>query len=131
MRLIDADDMTELGELEYEYMPVHDGDAWYRAQDVWKCIDAEKTIDIVGLISQQFEIPREHMHEMLLAYKEGRMKIISRGAGKECGACACYRPNFGMMSGFCGIRTIRESGLSNLPVRRSRPACKKFTPIEE
>ena len=39
MRLIDANNIEELEKLPYEYEPVPDGSAWYRAKDVWNCID--------------------------------------------------------------------------------------------
>lgn len=47
-RLIDANDMKVLGELPYNYEPVRDGDAWYRADDVWDCIEKEPTVEVVA-----------------------------------------------------------------------------------
>lgn len=45
LRLIDANALDALEDLEYIYHPVCDGDAWYRAEDVWKCIGEQPTID--------------------------------------------------------------------------------------
>jgi hypothetical protein len=44
-RLIDANAMVALEDLHYEYDPVRDGCAWYRAADVWACIENEPTVD--------------------------------------------------------------------------------------
>lgn len=44
-RLIDANALDALEDLKYIYHPVCDGDAWYRAEDVWKCIGEQPTID--------------------------------------------------------------------------------------
>ena len=49
MRLIDADDMEYLEELEYEYHPESNGEPWYRAKDVWDCIEKEHTVDPASL----------------------------------------------------------------------------------
>ena len=94
-------------------------------------IENSPTVDIVGLVSEQFKIPREDLHELLLAYKDCRLKIASRGAGEHCETCAHYRAKLGKMSGFCGIRYVKDTELSNLPVRRTRLACKKYKPREE
>ena len=45
VRLIDANALTSLEDLEYYYQPVRDGEAWYRVADVWACIDSAPTID--------------------------------------------------------------------------------------
>lgn len=45
VRLIDADALDALEDLKYIYHPVFDGNAWYRVEDVWKCIDEQPTID--------------------------------------------------------------------------------------
>ena len=45
VRLIDANALTTLEDLEYYYQPVRDGEAWYRVADVWACIDGATTID--------------------------------------------------------------------------------------
>ena len=49
MRLIDADDMEYLEELEYEYHPEPNGEPWYRVKDVWDCIEKEHTVDPASL----------------------------------------------------------------------------------
>lgn len=49
MRLIDTDDMEYLEELEYEYHPEPNGEPWYRAKDVWDCIEKEHTVDPASL----------------------------------------------------------------------------------
>ena len=46
-RLIDANAMQELENLDYVYDPVRDGCEWYRAADVWSCIEREPTVDAV------------------------------------------------------------------------------------
>jgi hypothetical protein len=48
-RLIDANAMVALEDLHYEYDPVRDGCAWYRAADVWACIENEPTVDAVEI----------------------------------------------------------------------------------
>ena len=45
VRLIDANALDALEDLKYIYHPVFDGNAWYRVEDVWKCIDEQPTID--------------------------------------------------------------------------------------
>lgn len=47
LRLIDANALDALGELPYVYNPVADGSPWYRADDVWECIEKEPTVEIV------------------------------------------------------------------------------------
>ena len=54
-RLIDANALDELGELPYVYNPVADGNPWYRADDVWACIDGEPTVDAVPVIHAHWE----------------------------------------------------------------------------
>lgn len=49
-RLINANALTDLEALEYNYHPVPDGEAWYRAADVWDCIDNAPTVDAVEVI---------------------------------------------------------------------------------
>ena len=49
-RLIDANALEELENLDYVYNPVRDGCAWYRAADVWACIDREPTVDAVEVV---------------------------------------------------------------------------------
>ena len=49
-RLIDADALDALEELEYDYAPVRDGCAWYRAADVWSCIENQPTVDAVEVV---------------------------------------------------------------------------------
>lgn len=51
MRLIDAENMRVLEDLEYNYNPVKDGEPWYKAEDVWDCIEKEPTIDPESLIT--------------------------------------------------------------------------------
>ena len=45
VRLIDANALDALEDLKYNYNPVCDGDAWYRATDVWECLDNQPTIE--------------------------------------------------------------------------------------
>ena len=49
-RLIDANALEELENLDYVYDPVRDGCAWYRAADVWACIEREPTVDAVEVV---------------------------------------------------------------------------------
>ena len=49
-RLIDANALDALEELEYDYVPVRDGCAWYRAADVWACIESQPTVDAVEVV---------------------------------------------------------------------------------
>jgi hypothetical protein len=49
-RLIDANALDELEELDYDYAPVRDGCAWYRAADVWACIESQPTVDAVEVV---------------------------------------------------------------------------------
>ena len=49
-RLIDANAMDALENLDYDYAPVRDGCAWYRAADVWACIENEPTVDAVEVV---------------------------------------------------------------------------------
>ena len=49
-RLINANALTDLEALEYNYHPVPDGEAWYRAADVWDCIDSAPTEDAAFVV---------------------------------------------------------------------------------
>ena len=49
-RLIDANAMDALEKLDYDYAPVRDGCAWYRAADVWACIESQPTVDAVEVV---------------------------------------------------------------------------------
>ena len=49
-RLIDANALEELENLDCVYDPVRDGCAWYRAADVWACIEREPTVDAVEVV---------------------------------------------------------------------------------
>ena len=72
MRLIDADALTALEELEYYYKPVCDGKPWYKADDVWDCIDKQPTI-------------------VLKARRKGRCKFCE-DLDRMC-EVVCYLPN--------------------------------------
>ena len=54
-RLIDANALEELGELPYVYNPVANGTPWYRANDVWGCIEREPTVDAVEVVHGRWE----------------------------------------------------------------------------
>ena len=49
-RLIDANALYALENLDYVYDPVRDGCEWYRAADVWTCIEREPTVDAVEVV---------------------------------------------------------------------------------
>ena len=49
-RLIDANALDALENLDYDYAPVRDGCAWYRAADVWACIESKPTVDAVEVV---------------------------------------------------------------------------------
>ena len=49
-RLIDANALDALENLDYDYAPVRDGCAWYRAADVWACIESQPAVDAVEVI---------------------------------------------------------------------------------
>ena len=49
-RLIDANALNALENLDYDYAPMRDGCAWYRAADVWACIEREPTVDAVEVV---------------------------------------------------------------------------------
>lgn len=53
-RLIDANALDALEDLDYDYSPVRDGSAWYRAADVWACIESEPTVDAVPVVHGRF-----------------------------------------------------------------------------
>ena len=54
-RLIDANALDALGELPYVYDPVADGKPWYRADDVWDCIEEELTVDVIGMVRAEWQ----------------------------------------------------------------------------
>lgn len=78
MRLIDADDMEYLEELEYEYHPEPNGEPWYRVKDVWDCIEKEHTVDPASLrpkgewISIEDRLPAYGQHVIVYT---GRMMM--------------------------------------------------------
>lgn len=45
--LIYRDWYERLSQLEYNYHPKKDGEAWYRAEDVWACIEAPNPIELL------------------------------------------------------------------------------------
>ena len=49
-RLIDANALDALENLDYDYAPVRDGCAWYRTADVWYCIENQPTVDAVEVV---------------------------------------------------------------------------------
>ena len=49
-RLIDANALDALENLDYVYDPVRDGCEWYRAADVWDCIEREPTVDATEVV---------------------------------------------------------------------------------
>ncbi len=59
MRLIDANAMDALENLDYVYDPVRDGCEWYRAADVWSCIEDQPTVDAVPVVHGRW-IFRKH-----------------------------------------------------------------------
>lgn len=88
MRLIDTDDMEYLEELEYEYHPEPNGEPWYRAKDVWDCIEKEHTVDPASLrpkgewISVEDRLPEEKEYVMIWC-GECQIARIEKGISKE------------------------------------------------
>ena len=54
-RLIDANALEELENLDYIYDPVRDGCAWYRAADVWTCLESQPTVDAVEVVHGRWD----------------------------------------------------------------------------
>ena len=78
-RLIDANALEELENLACVCDPVRDGCEWYRAADVWACIEREPTVDAVEV-------------------KHGRWKYYHKQNKAVCTNCSFERDldvNFG------------------------------------
>lgn len=98
VRLIDANALDALEDLKYIYRPVCDGDAWYRAEDVWKCIGEQPTIDPESLrpkgrwIETDWVEPDGHYFECVHTPK----------AGLLCSECRhCFKKDLLWKDNFC------------------------------
>ena len=97
MRLIDADALTALEELEYYYNPVRDGKPWYKADDVWDCIDKQPTIVPKATpkgrwIECDWVEPDDHYSECIRTPK----------AAKQCSRCKhCFKKELLWKDNYC------------------------------
>ena len=90
-RLIDANALDALEDLDYDYAPVRDGCAWYRAADVWACIESQPTVDAVEVVHGRW-IPQKYEEKFEVGNYEHAEYVLYHCS--ECGVPCAVERNF-------------------------------------
>lgn len=92
-------------------------------------VDTKEALEVVAT---HFNVDSSKVVELLTAFNEGRVKVVSKYTDKRCESCQNFNPEQGKASGPCSARISRhqnEPGLIKpLWVCRSHKACLDYVP---